>query len=110
MICALPILCALGVLVPPSVAHPATNFNKAITPVPGSHNTLSEAHGHGHGHANLTTWPGITSVDATADASTSLDKRGTKWGKYVSYSGDKFMDESVWDYWTRDDPTHGKVK
>lgn len=107
MISLLPILCALGLLVSPSAAHPATNFNKAITRVqPMSHASLATR---GRVHANMTSWA-ATDVIPAANATGSLDKRGTRWGKYKSYSGDAFMDESLWDYWTRDDPTHGKVK
>lgn len=98
MISLLPILCALG-LMGSGAAHPATSFNKTITRGLSGHSSIVKTRGLGHG--NSTAWPG---------ADTTVDKRGTKWGKYVSYSGDKFMDESLWDYWTKDDPTHGKVK
>lgn len=101
MISLLPVICALGLLVSPGTAHPST-INRALSRAQPAHNSILKTSG--PVHTNLTTGAG------TASANASVDKRGTKWGKYVSYSGDKFMDESLWDYWTKDDPTHGKVK
>lgn len=49
-------------------------------------------------------------IASPVQPSPSLERRGSDWGKYVTYRGHDFMDESLWDYWTRDDPTHGKVK
>lgn len=92
MICALPVLCALGLMVSTSAATPFTTSNKVIR------------------RGTPDSRAGFSGMNATTAPALGISKRGSKWGKYATYAGDQFMDESLWEYWTADDPTHGKVK
>lgn len=79
------------------------------SPVPTSNGTLSARGEH------ASTWRAErvhANVSATFDPfdNSTFSKRGSNWGKYTSFAGDQFMDESLWYYWDHDDPTHGKVK